>query len=151
MTGWRIGWLVSPDTYVDEVNKFAQNLYISTSAPAQYAAVSALTEPVLAECERRRQVFKERRDYLVPALRDVGFNIPVVPQGAFYVYADISRFSQDSEKFALDVLERTGVAITPGRDFGNYRHLEHVRFSYANTLERLQTAVSRLESYISNI
>ncbi|MDJ0956187.1 MAG: aminotransferase class I/II-fold pyridoxal phosphate-dependent enzyme [Arenicellales bacterium] len=151
MTGWRIGWLVSPDTYVDEVNKFAQNLYISTSAPAQYAAVSALTEPVLAECERRRLMFKERRDYLVPALRDIGFDIPVIPQGAFYVYAGISEFSQDSEKFALDVLEQTGVAITPGRDFGNYRHLHHVRFSYANTLERLQTAVSRLESYIENI
>ena len=148
MTGWRIGWLVSPDIYVDEVNKFAQNLYISTSAPAQYAAVSALTEPVLAECERRRLIFKERRDYLVPALRNIGFKIPVVPQGAFYVYADISAFSQDSEKFALDVLEQTGVAITPGRDFGDYLHLQHVRFSYANTLERLQTAVSRLDGYI---
>ena len=151
MTGWRIGWLVSPDAYVDEVNKFAQNLYISTSAPAQYAAVSALTEPVLTECERRRRMFKERRDYLVPALRDLGFDIPVIPQGAFYVYAGISEFSQDSEKFALDVLEQTAVAITPGRDFGNYRHLHHVRFSYANTLERLQTAVSRLDDYISQM
>lgn len=149
MTGWRIGWLVSPQAYVDEVNKFAQNLYISTSAPAQYAAVTALSAPVIAECERRRLLFKERRDYLVPALRDIGFKIPMVPQGAFYVYADISEFSQDSEKFALDVLEQTGVAITPGRDFGEHRHLQHVRFSYANTLERLQTAVSRLSGHIA--
>lgn len=148
MTGWRIGWLVSPQEYVADVNKFAQNLYISTSAPAQYAAVSALTAPVKAECERRRLQFMERRDYLVPALRDIGFKIPLLPQGAFYVYADISEFSENSERFALDILEHTGVAITPGRDFGEYRYLEHVRFSYANTLERLQDAVSRLTKYL---
>lgn len=148
MTGWRIGWLVSPHDYVADINKFAQNLYISTSAPAQYAAVSALTAPVIAECGRRRLQFMARRDYLVPALRDIGFKIPLLPQGAFYVYADISEFSNNSEQFALDVLEHTGVAITPGRDFGEYRHLEHVRFSYANTLERLQDAVSRLSKYL---
>ena len=148
MTGWRIGWLVSPQDYVAEINKFAQNLYISTSAPAQHAAVSALTAPVLAECERRRQQFMVRRDYLVPALRNIGFKIPLMPQGAFYVYADISTFSDNSEQFALEVLENTGVAITPGRDFGEYRHLEHVRFSYANTMERLQDAVSRLDRYL---
>ena len=151
MTGWRIGWLVAPQHFIDDVNKFAQNLYISTSAPAQYAALSALTEPVLTECERRRLVFKQRRDFIVPALKDIGFRIPVVPQGAFYVYADISGFSADSEAFALDVLEQTGVAITPGRDFGEYRHLEHVRFSYANTLDRLKDAVSRLQTYIAGL
>ena len=150
MTGWRIGWLVTPEHFIDDVNKFAQNLYISTSAPAQYAALNALTEPVLAECERRRLVFKQRRDFLVPALQEIGFKIPVMPQGAFYVYADISTFSADSEAFALDVLEQTGVAITPGRDFGEYRHLEHVRFSYANTLDRLKDAVSRLKTYIGD-
>ena len=149
MTGWRIGWLVSPQDYVAEINKFAQNLYISTSAPAQYAAVSALTASVLAECERRRLEFMARRDYLVPALRSIGFKIPLLPQGAFYVYADISTFSDNSEQFALEVLENTGVAITPGRDFGEYRHLEHVRFSYANTMQRLQDAVSRLEHYLN--
>ena len=151
MTGWRIGWLVAPQHFIDDVNKFAQNLYISTSAPAQYAALSALTEPVLTECERRRLVFKQRRDFIVPALKDIGFRIPVVPQGAFYVYADISGFSADSEAFALDVLKQTGVAITPGRDFGEYRHLEHVRFSYANTLDRLKDAVSRLQTYIAGL
>ncbi len=148
MTGWRIGWLVSPQDYVAEINKFAQNLYISTSAPAQYAAVSAMTAPVIAECERRRLEFMARRDYLVPALRDIGFKIPLMPQGAFYVYADISAFSEDSEQFALDVLENTGVALTPGRDFGEYRHLAHVRFSYANTMERLHDAVARLRDYL---
>lgn len=151
MTGWRIGWLVSPQDYVAEINKFAQNLYISTSAPAQYAALGALTPAVRAECEQRRLQFMERRDYLVPALREIGFKIPLLPQGAFYVYADISAFSDNSEQFALDVLENTGVAITPGRDFGEHRHLEHVRFSYANTMERLREAVSRLGEYLERI
>ncbi len=148
MTGWRIGWMVCPENYIDDVTKFAQNLYISTSAPAQYAALAALTPQVRAECERRRRQFEERRDYLVPALRDIGFKIPVVPQGAFYVYADITEFSNDSEKFAMKVLQKTGVAITPGRDFGTHRHLQHVRVSYANTLERLQEAVSRLTDFV---
>lgn len=148
MTGWRIGWLVTPEAYVGEVTKLAQNLFISTSAPAQYAASRALTPPVLAECERRRLIFKERRDYLVPALRNLGFKIPVVPQGAFYVYADISEIADNSEQFAMDVLQHTGVAITPGRDFGNHRQAEHVRFSYAVTQDRLEDAVSRLAGYL---
>jgi len=148
MTGWRIGWLVCPEYYIDDITKFAQNLYISTSAPAQYGALAAMTPQVRTECDRRRHLFQERRDYLVPALQDLGFEIPVVPQGAFYVYADVSRFSNDSEEFAMKLLQKTGVAITPGRDFGDYRHLQHVRFSYANTLERLRDAVSRLGAFI---
>lgn len=148
MTGWRIGWLVCPEQYVNDVTRFAQNFYISTSAPAQYAALSALTPQVRKECKRRRRLFRERRDFIVPALKDIGFEIPVVPQGAFYVYADISRFSNDSEEFAMKVLDETGVALTPGRDFGEYRHLRHVRLSYANTLEKLQDAASRLADYI---
>jgi aspartate/methionine/tyrosine aminotransferase len=148
MTGWRIGWMVCPENYIDDVTKFAQNLFISTSAPAQYAAMAALTPQVRTECERRRRQFEERRDYLVPALREIGFKIPVVPQGAFYIYADITEFSNDSEKFAIKVLQKTGVAITPGRDFGSHRHLQHVRLSYANTLERLQEAVSRLTDFV---
>jgi len=148
MTGWRIGWLVCPEQYVDDVTKFAQNLYISTSAPAQYAALAALTPKVEKECRRRKRIFRERRDFIVPALRNIGFEIPVVPQGAFYVYADISRFSSDSEEFAMAVLDQTGVALTPGRDFGEYRHRQHVRLSYANTLEKLQDAASRLAKFV---
>jgi len=148
MTGWRIGWMVCPEVYLDDITKFAQNLYISTSAPAQYAAMAAFTPTVRTECERRRRLFRKRRDFLVPALRNIGFRIPVVPQGAFYVYADITRFSDDSERFAMDVLRKTGVAITPGRDFGTHHPLQHVRISYANTLERLQEAVSRLADFV---
>ena len=95
-------------------------------------------------------MFRERRDFIVPALRDIGFDIPVVPQGAFYVYADISRFSDDSDAFAMRLLEETGVALTPGRDFGEYRHLQHVRLSYANKLERLEEAADRLSKFTRN-
>ena len=148
MTGWRLGWLVMPSAYLDHITKLAQNLFICTNTPAQYAALRAFDEDVIAELERRRNVFKQRRDYLVPALRELGFVVPLLPQGAFYVYADCSAFTGDSYAFALDVLASTGVAITPGRDFGEYRHREHLRFSYANTLENLEIAMERLANYL---
>jgi len=148
MTGWRLGWLVMPRAYVEDINKLAQNMYISSNSPAQYAALHAFDAPVIRELEQRRTEFRKRRDYLVPALRDLGFKIPLVPQGAFYVYADCSDLSDDSERFAIDLLEKTGVAITPGRDFGTYRADAHVRFSYANTLAHLSDAVSRIADYL---
>ena len=149
MTGWRLGWLVVPDGYIDEVNKLAQNLFISPSSIAQHAALHAFDAEVSAELERRRGEFKRRRDYLVPALRDLNFQIPVAPEGAFYIYADCSALTDDSESLVLDILEQTGVAITPGRDFGSYRAHAHVRFSYANTMQNLERAVSRLKDYLS--
>ncbi len=149
MTGWRIGWLIMPEEFIDDINKLAQNLFISTSSPAQYAALHAFDAEVLSELERRRAIFQQRRDFLVPALRQLGFAIPVMPEGAFYVYADCSAFTDDSESFAFDVLESTGVAITPGRDFGKHHANLHVRFSYANTLENLKEAVNRLERYLT--
>lgn len=148
MTGWRIGWLVAPPQYVAALERLAQNLYISVSTPAQYAALAAFDPEVRAELERRRAVFRERRDFLVPALRDLGFEVPVVPEGAFYIYADCSRFAGDSDVFARDVLTETGVAITPGVDFGAHEAHRHVRFSYANTIENLEEAVSRLKVYL---
>jgi aspartate/methionine/tyrosine aminotransferase len=148
MTGWRVGWLVAPDAYVPALERLAQNLYISTSAPAQYAALAAFEPEVRAELERRRLLFRERRDFLVPALRELGFGVPVSPQGAFYVYADCRRFSDDSEGFAREILMATGVAVTPGIDFGEHEAKRHVRFSYANTLENLEEAVRRLKAYL---
>ncbi len=148
MTGWRIGWMVMPTSFIEDITKLAQNLFISTSTPAQYAALRALDDDVGVELKRRCAQFRKRRDYLVPALRDLGFKIPVTPQGAFYVYADCSELTDDSNAFALDLLDATGVAITPGKDFGLYRDREHLRFSYANTLEKLQQAVSRLAAFL---
>ena len=149
MTGWRVGWMVAPEDYLDDVTKLAQNLFISTSTPAQYAALQAFDARVIAELEERRELLRKRRDFLVPALRELGFRIPVTPQGAFYVYADCSAFSDDSDRFALDVLTETKVAITPGRDFGVHRSESHVRFSYANKMENLMEAVSRLRRFLA--
>lgn len=149
MTGWRLGWLVAPPPYLPALDKLAQNIFLAPSTPAQYAALAAYTPAVQHELQCRREVFRERRDFLLPALRDLKFIIPIVPQGAFYLYADCSSFTDDSLAFTLDLLERAGVAITPGLDFGNYRAAQHVRFSYANTLENLREGVSRLRDYLN--
>jgi len=148
MTGWRLGWLVAPASYVTAIDKLAQNIFLAASTPAQYAALAAFEAVVQQELQNRRDVFRERRDFLLPALRELGFEIPLVPQGAFYLYADCSRFTADSQAFALGLLEQTGVAITPGLDFGSHRAAQHVRFSYANTLENLREGVSRLRNYL---
>jgi len=149
MTGWRVGWLVAPERYVNAVDKLAQNIFIAPSTPAQYAALAAFGADVGRELERRRQIFRQRRDYLLPALRELGFEIPVTPQGAFYVYADCRRFTDDSYRFAFELLDKAGVAVTPGVDFGFHRPREHLRFSYANTLENLQEGVRRIASYVA--
>jgi aspartate/methionine/tyrosine aminotransferase len=148
MTGWRLGWLVAPTAYVPAIERLAQNIFLASSTLAQYAALAAFDPVVQAELEDRRQVFAERRDYLLPALRALGFDIPVVPQGAFYLYADCSRFTRDSQAFARELLEQKGVAITPGLDFGRHRAQQHVRFSYANTLDNLREGVRRIADYL---
>jgi aspartate/methionine/tyrosine aminotransferase len=148
MTGWRLGWLVAPHTYIGALDKLAQNVFLAANTPAQYAALAALTPAARVELERRRRMFSERRDYLLPALRELGFDIPVAPHGAFYLYAGCSRFASDSQSFALALLEKTGVAVTPGLDFGFNRPAQHVRFSYANTLENLKEGVRRLKAFL---
>lgn len=149
MTGWRVGWLVVPQDYLSAIDKLAQNIFISTGTPAQYAALAALNDDVDRELRRRVGVFRKRRDFLLPALRSLSFDIAVTPQGAFYLYADCSRFTSDSHAFALDVLEKIGIAITPGLDFGRNRPERYVRFSYANTLDNLKEGVRRLSEYLS--
>ncbi|MFQ5936182.1 MAG: aminotransferase class I/II-fold pyridoxal phosphate-dependent enzyme [Acidiferrobacterales bacterium] len=148
MTGWRVGWLVAPEDYVSAIDKLAQNIFIATSSPAQYAALAAFDPTVDVELQQRVQVFRERRDFLLPALRNLGFDFAVTPQGAFYLYADCSRFTADSQTFALELLEQAGVAITPGRDFGNNEPQRHVRFSYANTLDQLEEGVRRIDKFL---
>jgi aspartate/methionine/tyrosine aminotransferase len=151
MTGWRLGWLVAPTIYVSSIDKLAQNIFLASSTVAQHAALAAFSPVVQRELAQRRDIFRERRDYLLPALRELGFIIPVVPTGAFYLYADCSCFTDDSQALALDLLERAGVAITPGLDFGSHHAAQHVRFSYANTLENLREGVSRLRDYFTKI
>ncbi|HMH16675.1 MAG TPA: pyridoxal phosphate-dependent aminotransferase [Burkholderiales bacterium] len=149
MTGWRLGWIVAPETYVREIEKLAQNAFICPSAPAQYAALAAFRPETLAVLEERRQEFRRRRDYMVPALRNLGFRIPVMPQGAFYIYAGCESFCSDSAQFALRVLEEAGVAITPGLDFGSNRPEHHVRFAYTRSLEDLKEGVESLARMLS--
>jgi len=148
MTGWRLGWIVAPERHVRDLEKLAQNLYISPATVSQRAALACFEPATLALLEERRQAFRARRDYLVPALRELGFGIPVMPGGGFFVYADCSRFSDDSLAFCRDVLEATGVAITPGIDFGAHRAKEHVRFAYTIAMEKLEDGVARLARYL---
>jgi len=148
MTGWRLGWLVAPRSLVPTLEKLAQNLFICPSAIAQHAALACFSPEALAVYEMRREEFRRRRDYLVPALRRLGFDVPVVPDGAFYIYAGTSRFAADSWEFAFELLRETGVCVVPGRDFGRAQTSRYVRLSYANGLELLEEAVSRMEKYL---
>jgi len=148
MTGWRLGWMVMPQAYKSHIEKLAQNLYISNSDVAQQAALAAFDARTLAILEDNRGKFREQRDYLLPALRALGFDIPVEPQGAFYIYANCSKFTRDSYRFCWDVLEKTGVAIAPGIDFGEHRAAEHVRFSYPKPVPVLEEGVRRLREYL---
>ncbi len=148
MTGWRLGWLVVPEAYVRPVEKLAQNLFIAAPTLAQYAALAAFGEETLAILEQRRLAFQQRRDFLLPALRELGFGIPVTPQGAFYLYADCSRFSDDSMRFATELLEKSGVAVTPGIDFGSHLPQKHLRFAYTTSLEKLAEGVARIRRHI---
>jgi aspartate/methionine/tyrosine aminotransferase len=134
MTGWRLGWMVVPEVYVREFDKLSQNIYLSAPTASQHAALAAFAPETISILEQRRAEFKARRDFLLPALRDIGFKIPVVPQGAFYIYADCSALCDDSFAFARDLLEQAGVAITPGADFGVNGAARHVRFAYTNAV-----------------
>ena len=148
MTGWRLGWLVVPPSMMAAVEKLAQNFFICASTLAQQAALACFIPESMAIFEQRKSEFKRRRDYLVPELQRLGFTIPVLPDGAFYVYADCSRFSEDADAFTRDVLQATGVVMTPGLDFGMQDVERYIRVSYATSMENLQEAVRRLETYL---
>lgn len=148
MTGWRLGWLVVPESFIDTVDRLAQNIFLSASAPAQFAALSAFIDESLAIMEERRQAFKTRRDFLLPALENIGFKVASRPLGAFYIYADASQFTNDSQQLCLDLLENTGVAFTPGIDFGTHQANQHVRFAYTMGVERLAQAVEKIDQYL---
>jgi aspartate/methionine/tyrosine aminotransferase len=144
MTGWRLGWLVAPVDAIGDLEKLAQNLYISAPSMAQSGALACFEPQTLAILEERRAEFGKRRDYLLPALRDLGFTIAVEPEGAFYLYADISAFGGDAFAFCRHFLETEHVAFTPGLDFGRYQSGHHVRFAYTQSLPRLEEAVERI-------
>jgi aspartate/methionine/tyrosine aminotransferase len=154
MTGWRLGWMVLPEALVPTIERLAQNLFICPSTIAQHAALACFEADSLAIYEQRRAEFKARRDYFIPALNALGLNVPVMPDGAFYAWADCSTACaqlgiQGSWDFAFEVMQRAHVAVTPGRDFGTDQTAHFIRFSTASSMAQLQTAVARLRSLLA--
>ena len=153
MTGWRLGWLVVPPTLIDAFEKLAQNLFICASALAQHAALACFEPTTLAIYEARRLEFMRRRDFIVPALESLGFKVPVMPDGAFYVYADCSGVTYpaagNSAELTKAMLHQAGVVLVPGMDFGTHAPRQHVRLSYATALPKLEEAVERLRGLFS--
>ena len=145
MTGWRLGWLVLPDELVAPMERLAQNLFICASTIAQHAALACFHPESIAEYERRRAEFRARRDIVVPALNRLGLTVPVMPDGAFYAYADCSAHSADSWQFAFDLMHSAHVALTPGRDFGRHDPARWLRLSFASSQAKLDEALHRLQ------
>lgn len=146
MTGWRLGWCVAPPSLIDVLDRLGQNLYLSAPTPSQYGALAVLEADALAKLEQRRQIFQQRRDRLYSAMQQAGFTLNSLPQGAFYLYWDVSEYTQDSEAFCAQLLQATGVAITPGTDFGKIAGTTHVRLAYTN--DRIEEAVQRMKQFI---
>ncbi len=152
MTGWRLGWMVVPPAMVPAVEKLAQNFFICPSTIAQQAALACFTEPAVAIFEERKAEFRRRRDFIVPALRELGFTVPVSPDGAFYVYADCSALlkkGEDADALTRDILQLAGVVLVPGLDFGPHTAHDYIRVSYATSMANLEEAVRRLREYFS--
>jgi aspartate/methionine/tyrosine aminotransferase len=154
MTGWRLGWMVVPQAMVPVVERLAQNLFICPSSIAQRAALACFDSDSIAIYERRREEFKARRDYFIPQLNAMGLNVPVMPDGAFYAWADCTQACKklgvkDSWEFAFALLDRAHVAVTPGRDFGSANANQYIRFSTASSMAQLQTAVKRIGALLA--
>jgi aspartate/methionine/tyrosine aminotransferase len=150
MTGWRLGWLVVPEHMAPQIEKLAQNLFICASSVAQHAGIACFLHESMAVYEERKAEFKRRRDYIVPAIKEVGFQVPVMPDGAFYVYADCSALTDDSDALAKKILNEAGVVMVPGLDFGPATARQYMRLSYATSMENLHEAVQRLKRFFEN-
>ena len=148
MTGWRLGWVVAPQAYVRQIEKLAQHFFISPSTPAQHAALAAFTPATLEILEERRHAFAARRNTLLPALRELGFRFATEPQGAFYLYADISDLADNSETLARRLIEDAGVATTPGIDFGDNAPDRHLRIAYTTEEACLVEAAERIANVL---
>ncbi|WP_067215215.1 aminotransferase class I/II-fold pyridoxal phosphate-dependent enzyme [Marinomonas gallaica] len=150
MTGWRLGWIVVPEWAIEGATKLAQNLFISASSVAQYAALRAFEPDVLAECESRRQTLAKRRLTLIDGLKRLGLPVASAPQGAFYVYVDVSSITTDAMQWCLDLLQQEYVALTPGADFGHREAHKYVRFAYTCDCDRIEQALLRIERFMAS-
>jgi aspartate/methionine/tyrosine aminotransferase len=147
MTGWRLGWVIAPRDHIRALQTLYGNFFISTNEFVQWAALAALREAG-EESARFRRIFDERRRVMVDGLRSIGLGVGAPPTGAFYVLANARRFTSDSLAFAFEILERAHVGVTPGVDFG--RNAEgYLRFSYAQSTERIQEAMGRIGRFLS--
>lgn len=148
MTGWRLGWLVSSAEAVVEMEKIAQNLFISAPTLSQYAALAAFEPVSLALFEQRRVELQARRDILLKGLLALGFKVPQIPQGAFYIYADASDLTDDSFSWCWRLLEEAGVVATPGIDFGHNHAERFVRFTYTTPQTQIREALERIAHFL---
>jgi len=148
MTGWRIGWMVVPEFYIDAIDRIAQNIFLAPPTVSQYAALAALSSETQVLLDERRDAFKQRRDFLLPALEQLGFKIAAKPQGAFYIYANCEKFTDDSFGWVKRLLNEQGVALTPGIDFGSHQANIHCRFAYTQSLEILEQAADKIDAFI---
>lgn len=151
MTGWRLGWMIVPANLIAPIEKMAASLAICAPALAQHAALTCFEPEVMAIYEKRRLSFRQRRDYLLPELERLGLHVPVAPDGAFYIYADIREHSNDSDAFSQRLLHEAGVAAVPGRDFGPAHARHFLRLSYATGLDRLEQAIARMEKMLGKL
>ena len=149
MTGWRLGWLLAPERAMEPLARLAQNVFLAAPTPAQHAALAAFTPECRDLLESRRAELKRRRDALLSGLARLGLAPSLPPQGAFYLWLDISRYSHDSQAFCQRLLEEENVAITPGVDFAVSGGEHHVRIAFTTGIERLEEAVSRLERFLA--
>jgi len=150
MTGWRLGWIVTPAWAREPLERFAQNLFISPSTPAQHAAIAAFSPAAMAEHEARREIFLARRDLLVGGLQQLGFGIPFVPGGGFFLYVDISHTGMDAETFCWRLVDEYKVAVTPGTDFGTADPERHVRFAFTTSAQRIELGLARMQQALSD-
>jgi aspartate/methionine/tyrosine aminotransferase len=146
MTGWRLGYLIAPKEFIRPMQKIQQNLFISASSFAQWGALVGLKQAE-QDIQKMRETYDRRRRFLIPRLRDVGFGITVEPTGAFYILANAKRFSEDSYRFAFDILQEAKVGVAPGIDFGSNAE-GYLRFCYANSMENIEEGMNRLERYL---
>ncbi len=148
MTGWRVGWAIVPEALINPCRRVMQNIFIAAPTISQHAAIAALDTD--AEVEKMRSEYDERRRFLLAELPKLGFDIVVEPQGAFYIYANVGKITDDSKAFCWDLLEKAGVAVTPGEDFGTHLAPQHVRFSYANSLVNIREGIARIKSFLAS-
>jgi aspartate/methionine/tyrosine aminotransferase len=148
MTGWRLGWAVVPQAMVPAMERLAQNYFICASTPAQIAALQCFTPESIAVCEARKREFAERRALVLQGLAGMGLSVPVPPDGAFYVYIDVSSTGLDAMQFCERALQEAHVALTPGHDFGHCSAASHIRLSYAASKEDLLEGMERLRAWL---